>query len=1135
MMPPPPSLLLSATSPQQQQWLHTVLPHGTPLQYQRVETTTNPLLTIYTSSHYRLQVGHYLLSAASHHTIGLLQVQQVTPTGNHAVIVTAQWLVGTIPAEAITTISWVAGSTLLQANHQQMDTISVNNGTGTELTIPSQAVLGSTLVQSTDKNALTETLVTLLMHWRTLGKFPVVLDLVGVFRQLALPNIALVQLGEQGGTFCSVDAYGLDTLMTDCITQLPSPLQAEAWQQYAAALARVTQPVEDIQTLLALLERAGAGLLHRQLQRLPQLAWFAKQPNARYFSVASWLQQFPTAALWVIDLSALPPTAQPSLIQWLINAILPLAFGKEQLALSVLNQEYQAQATAQVHPTVHAILPFLQGELHKDAAALSIPTTNTPVYDLTIQLQPTEGVMVVQGNTTTHGIPILCGLPAITIEKMGNAEATTPPQPQNQLPEAVQKIVTNSAKPIEIPSISEPPKPVPTENDDDDAWIHVAAQGGIIAATLLEKNAQNRFNSGATAREYLLQEQHQLAEAQQKDTNGLFAPLPASVEEITPQQQTAMGLHANGTAHAKEEALPPLDSLNLPDPPIGHSAEDEAAWLGIDAEHPQAAYFNSILGQMPPHWRQILERELGAATPTATPNTVTPSHHPPTNKKPAIPSTHPAAYPDELPEEPTATQPPQHMAVGELSEALAHNAPLVANPHALHPCLPDDMVAEIESTFSEVTDTTDDEAVFSNHANIPTSHLAHFLEEGLDTTLLPEFDATASTIPAEIPLLEHATIEQDWLEASTARMISENVVPFNFEIIPPTSTEIQPLPEDSTAVASSATMAEATPVETTVELDELDSLPKLEPSPQLAASAQLLQQVFESAPEVTMDAMVLQTAQEQLLGSPVTEHDYEYGNHPNAYPPNTIVPTQPVQPHFVVEQSEHEEAVVLLQEDTSTHATPVVDTHPSADFPMFAFDLADLPTFDLESNNQTPTPAPHQPMATTSTTIPLADELTTPTMVNHHATTAFTVPEQHTVAPPPPAETIPVNSSTTAPAVETNWQALTQQLEALNNTSSVTQSPAMATNPSPSIANTTTIPAVAPAPTPIAQNVPPHNQHHATSLHKLSVGLRVQHQEYGLGTVQAVVPLEDRNIASILFDTHGRKLLDPALSALYPA
>jgi hypothetical protein len=286
-----------------------------------------------------------------------------------------------------------------------------------------------------------------------------------------------------------------------------------------------------------------------------------------------------------------------------------------------------------------------------------------------------------------------------------------------------------------------------------------------------------------------------------------------------------------------------------------------------------------------------------------------------------------------------------------------------------------------------------------------------------------------------------------------------------------------------------------------------------------------------------MDALVLQTAQEQLLGSPVTEHDYEYGhNSNNTYPPNTIVPTQPVQPHFVVEQSEHEEAVVLLQEDTSTHSTTVVDAHPSADFPMFAFDLADLPTFDLESNNHTPTPVTHQAVATISTTIPLADEFT-PTMVNNHATTAFTVPEQHTVAPP--AGNIPVQSNTsttptTAPAIETNWQELTQQLEALNNTSSVTQSPAMATSPSPSIANTAAIPAVAPAPTPIAQEVPHHN-HHAASLHKLSVGLRVHHQEYGLGTVQAVVPLEDRNVASILFDTHGRKLLDPALSALYPA
>jgi hypothetical protein len=55
------------------------------------------------------------------------------------------------------------------------------------------------------------------------------------------------------------------------------------------------------------------------------------------------------------------------------------------------------------------------------------------------------------------------------------------------------------------------------------------------------------------------------------------------------------------------------------------------------------------------------------------------------------------------------------------------------------------------------------------------------------------------------------------------------------------------------------------------------------------------------------------------------------------------------------------------------------------------------------------------------------------------------------------------------------------------------------------------------------------------TIDKLVVGTRVRHDEYGIGTIQAVIPLEDRSVASILFELHGRRLLDPSLSALYPA
>ncbi len=1082
-----PSLLHSSTV--QRQWLNAALLNVVPVQYQAINSLTTPenSVALTVNANYHLVTGHYLLVQSAQNDIALLQVQQVTRHPEHEALasVTAHWVVGEIQPSAVIAIQWVAGNTLLQAGLSTTETIALSDTTTTttETRLPCEALLGTTLLQSTDKATLTETIVTLLMHWRTVGKFPIVLDLLGVFRQLALPNIALAQLGEQGSTFCSIDAYGLDALMTDCITQLPVPLQGEAWQQYATALARVTQPVEDIHTLLALLERAGAGLLHRQVQRLPQLGLFAKQPQARYFSVATWLQQFPTAALWVIDLSALPLPALPAVLQLLINEMTPLALGKDHLALALLAGEQHSQAVVNVQPTAQATMPFLQGQWQKRIQTLSTQTTVSQSYDLAIQLQPTEGIVVVQGTTTTHGIAIMCGLPTITTEA--------------------------STQPIE-PTTTLPNKPEPGK----DTWIHVASQGSV-AATLLDKNAQNRFNSGVTAREYLLQEQHLLAETDHKDTNGLFSPLPASIDEITPQQQALVNAHhpAQGT----EEALPSLDSLNLPEPPSIQSLEEEAAWLGIDAQHPQAAYFNSILGQMPPQWREVLERELGVATPPLTTATAKPYH---------APSTHPAAYPDELPDEEPTTPPPTnsvsttplpHMATGELSETVAHNAPLVVNPHALHPCLPDDMVAEIESTFSETIEETLPSTPLASAANIPTSHLAQFLAEGLDSTILPTFDVAlttaTTTTPEDIPLLEHATIEQEWLETSTARILSENVIPFDFDIPSTTTQHVPPQTISSIPFITLDTMEhDDTP--------EMENLPKLEPSPQLAASAQLLHKVFDETPDIAMDTNVLETAQNQVLA---------LQSQPASIQPNTTTEN-----YFVVEQfSEHPEASTLLAEEPTTNINAPID------FPTFSFDLADLPTFETDATLSASTQATHLSIPTT--TIPL-NTTEDKTVVLQDALSTIEPPVNTPTPIPtlledfPEVATTPIALSPTQPSpstpLETNWEALTQQLEQLNAPSTGTPQPVVANT----VAQHHSIPATMPsAPTdpPLMNTTTTSNEQ--GSVQKLSVGLRIRHQEYGFGTVQAVVPLEDRNVASILFDTHGRKLLDPALSALYPA
>lgn len=1053
---------LSATVVNRWKSLTPSLLNAVSLQVEALQLT-NQGIRVHVPLAYNLTIGHLLLAESSQDERAFLHIETVspvaplppqTPDPSPLVVVEATWATKQTVTDA-KHLYWVASNAVLTALspsiQQEGDAIALSDVFCPNLTLHQDYLLSNTLLQSADKLVLTETLVTLLMQLRGLGKLPIVLDLLGVFKQLALPNVSVVQLGEAGGVFYSVEAYGVESLISDCIAQLPEPLQAGAWNQYAHAFANVTQPIEALQTLNQYLEQSGAGLLYRQLHRMEQTSLFAKQPQASYFSIAQLVNQAPHAALWVVDLSTLPTAVLPWLVKTIAQEIAKLSLGKDQLALAVLNADYQTSMNQLLNPTnktlYQANLPFIQGQWRKQGTATQLAVTDDQQilgFNLSVELLAPEGLVLLQGKEATNNLLLVLGLPPI--HSLSTSHSPAAPS-----------VITPS---VALPALQETlvAPPSNTEAEDDDSWIHIAAQGSTVIH-LIDKHSQNRFNTGATAREFLLQESTTYGEA-----SALFSPLPASVEELPSQGEAKH----NRTSHdtLDEEALPPLDTLNLPEgkrPDVNSDSEEEETQLpaGVDGE-----YYNSILGQMPAHWRKILERELRKEAPL------------PSAKSSTL---HPEAYPDAVVADPH----PPALQLGE----IALTEEIVANTHALHPCLPDDMMADIESFYTTTEaqfETTGFNVTGKPATAIPTSHLSEFLDaqllDGIDEPL-PEIEAISPD-------------EAAWFRESAQRAVMENVIPF---------VEI----EDFVAVAP--------PVANRL-TEEIAVMETPEPIASTAPDS-VFSQVFEHLPTVTMDAQLLHEAQAPLVA-----------NHPQgqwAVKPVESLPEVPLSPlapptealaELVVEQHPLHplpEAGLLdfsVQPDLFVADAPHHGDSNHADFPMFNFDLTELPDF----GEKHPTEAPPQ------TVIPATVLEAEPFLRVDSPPSVASIVQQ---LPKIEAVVVEEQPSPSSVAATADWQTLSTQLDTLTDatpyskaTTSVNSSvTAVETAVDPSLVNDS--PAVG----------------SGEIVGKITVGMRVRHDEYGTGTVQAVVPLEERSVVSILFDTHGSRLLDPSLSTLYPA
>jgi len=1101
------------------------------LQVETIQPTQTGL-NIALPAGYNLNVGQLLLAENAHGQRAFLQVEAISPAENpNTVWVGAPWANKQSVANPTLFYGVDVQAVLSTANSQfASSTFPLSDVFCPEVTLCPDQLLGSTFVQSTDKLVLAETLVTLLMQLRTMGKFPVVLDVLGLFKQLDLPNIPITELGEAGNTFYSIETYGVETLMGDCIAQLPQPLQAGGWAQYAHAFGNVTQPIEDLKTLNTLLEKSGAGLLHRQLQRLEQRSLFAKEPQSTYFSLEQLVNQAPQAALWVVDLSSISPAVLPWLANSLTQEITGLSVGKESLALALLNADYQATISQVLNPENNALqqanLPFVQGQWRKKKAEFSLEQSGAKTnFNLTIELLSPEKLVLLQGDITQQLLLVL-GLPPIAplhsnhsaIEETPAIAEIAPPVEQEPVslpatPEPVAPIATpvvaeelpaqpivETSQPDTPPVIVAPPVPEKSAEElEEDGWIYAAAQGSA-AIHLMDTHSNNRFNTGATAREFLLQEQGVSTHSNEAI---LFEPLPLSADELSPEAQAKNKALNNQTTI--DENLPPLDMTLLPDVELpAVFTEEEEKNMENQAEK-AGEYYNSILGQMPAHWRTILERELKKEAAIVAPKTGV---------------AHPEAYPDEL----VATTPLQP---GE----IALTEEIVANPHALHPCLPDDMMADIELFYAK---TEEQPAPQKTDASaIPTSHLSEFL----DAHLLDNIDEP------EIAIDTVGGSEADWYTKASEKTMAENVIDFSEEAMPSTAPAPVNQPEPELELVPNFKL-EAPILEAEA---PFNAEPTHLTSPSLADSAALMSQIFDAAPTVTMDDQLLHQAQAPLVaGHPqgqwavkpvdalpeeIITHGIEPVNSSATYEP----PTNQAGLMMVVDQQENASFEVSLPVTEtpylSSENTAVAhsETEAPSGFPTFEFDINELPEFGTITPTSTETQLLSPPMQP-SFQAEVAAQQPAPVWQQPEITPTVAESLPISFAPEPTLVEPAIQPSRVEPEVTNaspDWHDLSSQLDAIaggldpmNHHAGSVQSESS--------------PFAQPAPVPITPEAPAAAQPEK-SLEKISVGSRVRHDEYGIGTVQAVVPLEERSVVSILFDTHGRRLLDPSLSALYPA
>lgn len=904
------------------------------------------------------------------------------------------------------------------------------------LRVFSSDLQGSTYLKADDEEAALDFLITLLLNAKQEGLSTFLIDPYGIFKQLALPYLHIVELGRTHGF--SVEAYGVERLLEYCIEQLPASQQAEAWRQWQACASQRVFRVQTLRELEELFLSTHSGLLFRLLNQFKQHHLFCEGQHQKAFHLVQEMSHAEQQhSLLVLDTSSISISLQSWV--WLL---LTHAWRGGMMPLNSLMVGYINRQLALPDAVRSAVEEAVAQGLN---VAISSPLHATTEYFATLaqahafSLNTFEGTLGFQ-SPLTQGIPLVF------------SSATMP---------------SDVSISIDLKPESRPKALYET---------HTSASSAVQAPPFVEsfEAVESEFSSAFID----------------------FAP------EASPDEDEDEVVRWK-EVETHDHSLQPHPQQNEINPTSNQSKT-----------HADLRQYSSILGEMPPEWRALIETQLLNA-PTAEDTLESPSF--------------------------------------EFLDASAE----IDSSHHIHPCLPDSMLEEVTPYLTDTPHnhefSGEDEG---EHHNLePLLHVdyivdakealrrkPHSTQDALENALTNEeplvfgqsFDPyhipeTPSEEALEVPKpisssltgLEALDLEQELPPPSDLRdadaitvtdYVSSEHLPSLNELEPFESEGFyddllnQPMIEAHAPQSQEEAFADAFLVpphaepheqlhQMTVELDAFQS-----PAASLPVENSMLMSELEDAlaspdlnaesdePTLNLDTFefdlgvinrALQAEYKQSMNDTSLDESYEPSTSKDALPVEGVNHDAPVQAslnpedplsHFNFEMP-HTEAVVE-SEESPTHHEEANLAEGLPEFLMPPLTEDDVKESELVQSFQA------ELDSLDTGYIPMKGILhERPT---HHLPTQEPV---STITPPHPLDAIPV---THEPILS---------FEAPVNT-----------------------PVEASSPAPI----------------RYVQGMKVEHEVYGQGVIHSVVDIEDRLVLSIVFEKTGKRLIDPTLSTLKP-
>ena len=901
------------------------------------------------------------------------------------------------------------------------------------LRVFSSDLQGSTYLKADDEEAALDFLITLLLNAKQEGLSTFLIDPYGIFKQLALPYLHIVELGRTHGF--SVEAYGVERLLEYCIEQLPASQQAEAWRQWQACASQRVFRVQTLRELEELFLSTHSGLLFRLLNQFKQHHLFCEGQHQKAFHLVQEMSHAEQQhSLLVLDTSSISSVLQSWVWSRLTHAwrggMMPLnslmvGYINRQLALPDAVRSAVEEAVAQ------GLNVAISSPLHATTESFA-----TLAQAHAFSLNTFEGTLGFQ-SPLTQGIPLVF------------SSATMP---------------SDVSISIDLKPESRPKALYET---------HTSASSAVQAPPFVES-----------------------FEAVESELSSAFIDFAAEVSPDEDEDEVVRWKEVETHDHS----LQPHPQPNEINPTSNQSKT-----------HADLRQYSSILGEMPPEWRALIETQLLNA-PTAEDTLESPSF-----------------------------------------ESLDASAEIDSSHH-IHPCLPDSMLEEVTPYLTDTPHnhefSGEDEG---EHHNLePLLHVDYIVDakEALRRKPHSTQDALENALTNEEPLVFGQTFDPYHLPETSSEEALEVPKPISSSL---TGLEALDL-EQELPPPSDLRDADAITVTDYVSSEHLPSLNELEPFESEGFYDDLLNQPMieahapQSQEEAFADAFLLPphaapheqlhhiTVELDALQSPTTTLPVEDSMLISEIEEGLVLPNSSVESEesnlaldafdfdlgvinramqaeykqsledtFVQEPSIHEDSLPAesLNDDFRTQ----VQSTPHSEDPLSHFNF-EMPHAEVEiESNPVGT---NEETAISPEGLPefLIPALTEDDLKESELVQSFQaelesldtgyipmkgIPHQHPIQHLPTHEAV---SMITPP----------HTLDAIP----VTHEPILSFE----VPVNTPVEASSPAPIRYVQ------------------GMKVEHEVYGEGVIHSVVDIEDRLVLSIVFEKAGKRLIDPTLSNL---